>query len=188
VKRLVQTLHLIVARVQFRWRAWKAGMSGVNLGTRVRIGPNTEISLGPAPARRGRIALGDRCLIERGVLLHPYGGQITTGIDVYIGPYTTVYGHGGVKIGKDTLISMHCRILSSEHTIPSPGTIIRSEPDIRKPTCIGADVWLGAGVTVLGGVTIGDGCVVGAGAVVAHDLPPNSIALGTPARVLRQRR
>ena len=170
------------------WRARLATLSGTRVGSGVSAGTGCEISMGPAPSRRGAIILGDRTHVDRGVLLHPYGGQIETCINVYIGPYTTVYGHGGVMIGSDTLISMHCRILSSEHTIPSPGTIIRSQPDLPKPTRIGADVWLGAGVTVLGGVTIGDGCVVGAGAVVAQDLPPNSIALGIPARVVRQRR
>ncbi len=155
----------------------------MQLGTNIAIGPGCEIALGPDPARRGAIALGDRTRFDRGVLLHPYGGRIETGIDVYIGPYTAVYGHGGVSIGKDTLVSMHCRILSSDHAMPPPGTIIRSQGDVLKPTRIGADVWLGAGVTVLGGVTIGDGCVVGAGAVVARDLPPYSIAVGVPAVV-----
>jgi acetyltransferase-like isoleucine patch superfamily enzyme len=120
-------------------------------------------------------------------LLHPFGGGIETGVDVYLGPFTAIYGHGGVSIGKDTLISMHCRILSSEHTLPPKETIIRSQPDVKKPTKIGADVWLGAGVTVLGGVTIGDGCVVGAGAVVNKDLPPYSIAVGVPAKICGQR-
>lgn len=184
----MQSIHHHAAIIMRVWRAQLVRTTGAQVGRRVSIGPECEVALGPSPTRRGAIVLGDRTHLDRGVLLHPYGGRIETGIDVYIGPYTTVYGHGGIIIGKDTLISMHCRILSSEHTIPSPGTIIRSAPDIRKPTCIGTDVWLGAGVTVLGGVTIGDGCVVGAGAVVAHDLPPNSIALGTPARVLRQRR
>ena len=83
---------------------------------------------------------------------------------------------------------MHCRILSSNHTVPPLGTIIRSLPDRPLPTHIGCDVWLGAGVTVLGGVTIGDGCVVGAGAVVTHNLPPYTIAVGVPARVVDRRR
>jgi acetyltransferase-like isoleucine patch superfamily enzyme len=98
-----------------------------------------------------------------------------------------IYGHGGVDIGDQSLIAMHCCILSSEHTIPSRSGIIRNEPDILLPTKIGRDVWLGAGVTVLGGVTIGDGCVVGAGAVVTRDLPPYSIARGVPARVFGER-
>lgn len=109
------------------------------------------------------------------------------GNHVFLGPHVIIYGHGGVEIGDDCLIAMHCRILSSEHTIPPLDRHIRWEPDILKPTRIGRDVWLGAGVTVLGGVTIGDGCVVGAGAVVTRDLPAGSIAKGIPARVTGQR-
>lgn len=119
--------------------------------------------------------------------MHSYDGSVQLGGNVFVGPFAVIYGHGGVKIGNDTLISMHCRILSSNHTIPPPGTIIRSQPDVLKPTRIGRDVWLGAGVTVLGGVTIGDGCVVGAGAVVTRDLPANTIAVGVPARAVGAR-
>lgn len=145
------------------------------------------MALAASAAGRGEIILGANTRIDCGVVLHPYGGRIETESDVYIGPYSTIYGHGGVSIGRDTLISMHCRILSSNHAVPPPGTVIRSQPDVALPTRIGRDVWLGAGVTVLGGVTIGDSCVVGAGAVVAQDLAPNTIAVGVPARVVRQR-
>jgi acetyltransferase-like isoleucine patch superfamily enzyme len=117
------------------------------------------------------------------VLLHPYGGTIRLERMVFVGPACVIYGHGGVNIGEGSLIAMHCRILSSNHTIAPLDTPIRSQPDIPLPTDIGRDVWLGAGVTVLGGVTIGDGCIVGAGAVVAKDLPPGAIAYGIPARV-----
>jgi acetyltransferase-like isoleucine patch superfamily enzyme len=106
---------------------------------------------------------------------------------IFIGPYTVIYGHGGVVIGEDSLIAMHCRILSSDHAIPGRETPIRSQPDVLQPTSIGRDVWLGAGVTVLGGVTIGEGCVVAAGAVVTKDLPAYAIAMGVPARVVRWR-
>ena len=51
---------------------------------------------------------------------------------------------------------------------------------------IGNNVWVGGGVTVCPGVTIGDNSVIGAGSVVVHDIPANSIAVGNPARVLRQ--
>lgn len=52
---------------------------------------------------------------------------------------------------------------------------------------IGSDVWIGGNVVILEGVTIGDGAIVGAGSVVTKDLPPYSISVGVPARVIRYR-
>lgn len=54
-----------------------------------------------------------------------------------------------------------------------------------KPVTIGNDCWFGANVVVCPGVTIGDNCVIGAGSVVTRDIPPNSFAAGTPAKVIR---
>lgn len=182
----MRLLHIIQRRgatIASWCRLAFARASGVTAGSGTTVESGVELALGRGPARQGRLLLGSRNRVARGVILHPYGGSIETGIDVYLGPYTVIYGHGGVTIGKDTLVSMHCRILSSNHEIPPAGTIMRSRPDVVAPTRIGRDVWLGAGVTVLAGVTIGDGCVVGAGAVVTHDLPANTIAVGVPARV-----
>jgi acetyltransferase-like isoleucine patch superfamily enzyme len=55
------------------------------------------------------------------------------------------------------------------------------------PVRIGRNVWLGAKVTVSKGVAIGDNAIVGANAVVTHDIPPNAIAAGVPARIIRMR-
>ncbi|MBE7187857.1 DapH/DapD/GlmU-related protein, partial [Jatrophihabitans endophyticus] len=55
----------------------------------------------------------------------------------------------------------------------------------RGPVVIGDNVWLGAHVVVTSGVTIGERCVVGANSVVTRDLPPFSVAVGAPARVVR---
>lgn len=172
-------------RISLRRRLLVA--SGVSLGADVVVGPGCEIALGLDYTRRGAVTIGDRTRVEHGVLLHPFGGSILIGRDVWLGPGVVVYGHGGVEIGDDCLVAMHCRIVSSNHEIPPAGVGIRSRPDRLAPTRLGRDVWLGAGVTVLAGVTIGDGCVVGAGAVVATDLPPGSVALGVPARVVRTR-
>jgi acetyltransferase-like isoleucine patch superfamily enzyme len=162
---------------------------GIKVGRHCRLGKGAAATLGWANGKPGTVTVGDRVRLERGVLLEGRGGLIDIASDVFLGPYTVVYGHGGVTIGKDTLIAMHCRILSSDHDLPAPGSPgrVRDLPDVRKSTAIGEDVWLGAGVTVLGGVTIGDGCVVGAGAVVTRDLPPQSVALGVPARVVKMR-
>ncbi|MFR3812581.1 MAG: DapH/DapD/GlmU-related protein [Ruminococcus callidus] len=55
-----------------------------------------------------------------------------------------------------------------------------------KPITVGNNCWFGSNVTVCGGVTIGDGCVIGAGGVVTRDIPANSLAAGSPCRVIRQ--
>ena len=55
-----------------------------------------------------------------------------------------------------------------------------------RPIIIGNGCWLGGGVIVLPGVTIGDGCVIGGGSVVTKDIPPNSLAVGNPCRVIRK--
>jgi len=170
-----------------RFRRLRLRSAGIELSPDVRLCSGLVLRPGYRNDHRGSIVVGSRSQLDAGVMLDAWGGSIAVGSDVFLGPYTVVYGHGGVEIGDGCLVAMHCRILSSEHTIPPLGRLIRSEPDILKPTRIGRDVWLGAGVTVLGGVTIGDGCIVGAGAVVARDLPPGAIAVGVPARVTGQR-
>ena len=62
----------------------------------------------------------------------------------------------------------------------------RAGYQIFKPITVGNNVWFGAGVTVCPGVTIGDNCVIGAGSVVVKDIPANTLAVGTPCKVIRQ--
>lgn len=152
-------------------------------GAQIRYPRQLERNIDCRPGTRGTVTCGTGAWIEQGVVLHAFGGSIRLGKNIFLGPHAVIYGHGGVTIGDDALISMHCRILSSNHAVPPLGEDIRAQPDILLPTRIGRDVWLGAGVTVLGGVTIGDGCVVGAGAVVTKDLPVGAIAYGTPATI-----
>ena len=56
---------------------------------------------------------------------------------------------------------------------------------LAKPIHIGSNIWFGASVTVTPGVSIGDGSVIAAGSVVTNDIPPNSLAAGVPAKVIR---
>jgi len=165
---------------------WFRGL-GAKIGPGVVIHRGVEISLRHPVTGQGIVDIGPDCELSSNVVIHPYGGGVTLRRNVFIGPQVVIYGHGGVEIGEQSLIAMHCRILSSEHSIPPLSSFIRDHADIRKPTRIGRDVWLGAGVTVLAGVTLGDGCVVGAGAVVTRDLPPGAIACGIPARITGHR-
>lgn len=96
--------------------------------------------------------------------------------------------YGACVIGDYVMMGENCTIITRNHR--------RSRTDIpmmeqgfeeERPVFIGNDVWIGDRVTILPGVHIGDGCVIGAGAVVTHDIPPNSIAVGVPARVIKSR-
>ena len=134
----------------------------------------------------GSITMGRGGQLAHGVVIAPFGGSVTMGKNVYVGHHTVIYGHGGVTIGDDTMIADHVSIVPSSHTI-APGRPIREQPQTTKGITIGRDVWIGAGAVILDGVSIGDGCVIGAGAVVNESLPPNSIAVGVPAKVVRMR-
>jgi acetyltransferase-like isoleucine patch superfamily enzyme len=151
------------------------------VGPRVSLGPDNRQAI------NGTVEVSDSCELNQGVELNPFGGSIRIARRVWLGPYVVIYGHGGVEIGEQTLISMHCSILSSNHGVPPIGKLIRDTADDLLPTKIGRDVWIGANAVILGGVTIGDGAVVAAGAVVTKDVEPGAVVAGVPARVLRKR-
>ena len=58
---------------------------------------------------------------------------------------------------------------------------------IKGDTIIGNDIWIGQNVTILPGVHIGDGAIIGANSVVGSDIPPYTIAVGNPCRVIKKR-
>lgn len=88
-----------------------------------------------------------------------------------------------ITIGADVLLGPNVQLLTPTHPVePEP---CRAKWEAAKPITIEDNVWLGGGVIVLPGVTIGENTVVGAGSVVVRDLPPNVVAVGNPARVVR---
>ena len=115
--------------------------------------------------------------------IEPRGGVVIEE-GVSIAQFVQIWAHGGVRIGRNTMIAAHAIITSSTHDYLT--TPIRSKR-IDKPVDIGADVWIGSGAIIMPGVTIGDGAVVGAGAIVLDDVVPNAIVVGNPARLLKYR-
>ncbi len=86
-----------------------------------------------------------------------------------------------IRIGSDANIGFGVRIIDADlHPLDS------ETPERIEPVWIGDRVWIGADTLVLRGVTIGDDVVVGAGSVVTRDLPPRVLALGAPARPVRE--
>lgn len=89
-----------------------------------------------------------------------------------------------VTIGDDVQIGPNVQLLTATHPLePGPR---KDKWEAAEPIVIGDNVWLGGGVIVCPGVTIGADTVVGAGSVVTRDLPSGVIAVGSPARVIRE--
>lgn len=101
--------------------------------------------------------------------------------------FCLINGYGHVRIGSGVRIASHCVILSSTHNFEDPTMLIESQGVTPKETVIGDDVWLGAHTVVVAGIEIGAHSVIGAGSIVLCDIPPYSIAVGVPARVVRTR-
>lgn len=120
--------------------------------------------------------------------LHPviveHPELVQCGSHVRIAPFTHIWGGGGVTIGSYVMIGSHTAITSETH---DPSADVMFESHLVGPVRIENNVWIGAHVSVLPNVTIGEGSVVGAGSVVNKDIPPNAIAVGVPAKVLRYR-
>lgn len=98
-----------------------------------------------------------------------------------------VNGYGGLTIDDGTIIGPYTMIHSANHETDPSMPIPEQGWEVR-PVTIGKGVWIGMGVCILPGVTIGDGAIVGAGAVVSKDIEPWGIAVGNPAKVIRNRK
>lgn len=136
---------------------------------------------GPRPLieNRGRL-VSPMCTLWAGSRLEiGKGAELYIGKGTYLNRNTAVICHERVRIGAACRIAYDVIIMDTdEHGVPGGGPITR-------PVTIGDNVWLGARVIVLKGVTIGEGAIVGAGSIVTKDLPPYSISVGQPAKVIR---
>jgi len=151
------------------------------LGDRVTIykdGKGGEIKL------RDGVHLHNDITIQTGK-----GGTVTIGDDTHIQPGCQFSAYlESIRIGSGVEIAPNCALYSYNHSMLA-GLPIREQPLVsRGDIVVGNDVWLGYGVVVLDGVTIGNGAVIGAGSVVTSDIPANAIAVGSPARVVAQRK
>jgi acetyltransferase-like isoleucine patch superfamily enzyme len=112
-------------------------------------------------------------------------GHFRSGRNCVISANTVIYAAGGVELGDDVAIAPGCTIVSHRHGFAQGGTPYKQQEISYAPVKIGNNVIINSGCTVLPGVTIGDNAIVGAAALVTRDVPPNSLVMGIPARVVR---
>ena len=136
----------------------------------------------------GSVVVAERVSISDGVTVATYGGSIEIGESVYIGPYAVLYGHGGLSIGKHTMIGAHTVIVAANHGFERLDVPMNAQPLTKEGIHIGEDVWIGAGCQILDGVHVGDHAIIGAGSVVTKSVDAYAVAYGVPAVAVRSRK
>lgn len=144
---------------------------------------------------RQRIRIGRGFTSGPGLRLDAFGSGnavlLSIGDDVQVNDAVHIAAIGSVRIGDRVLIAS--RVFITDHNHGSYSGADQDSPlvppALRKlsfaPVSIEDDVWIGENVAVLPGVTIGRGSIIGTGSIVTHGVPPYSIAVGSPARVIK---
>ena len=172
-------------RVRVRWLNTRRG---IRIAASAYLAKSAQIQTAcDGRSLGGRIVIGGGVIISDGVIVATYGGTIEIAADAYVGPYCVLYGHGGLTIGRNTMIGAHTVIIPANHGFECIDVPMNTQPQTRKGIVIGEDVWIGSGCRILDGVHIGGGSVIGAGCVVTKNIDPYSIALGVPARIVGSR-
>lgn len=138
------------------------------------------------------IEIGAGALISRGArfeahFTHEGETRIRVGARTRIAPHVHIGAAGLVEIGEECGIGSYTWITDHDHDTSDPRNSVVSHKRVRvSPTIIEDGVYIGERVAILRGVRIGRGSVVGTNSVVVRDIPPYSIAVGAPARVIKR--
>lgn len=159
----------------------------ISLGDGVIISDHcTLIARGP-----GGIEIGDYVFIHQRVFMDTETkdrGFIKIGNEAYIGTGTTLFGHVGLEIGEHALLAQNVTCTPCTHIYKDPDDFIINQGTTLRKVTIGKDAYIGMGVDIMYSGDIGEGSVVGSGAVVAKPIPPYSVAVGNPAKVIKERK
>ncbi len=162
------------------------GSSFIEIGNGVNIFKG--VRLDAKGHQNNRMYISNQVTIERNVDIGCMDNtSIYIGENTYIAPGVCIAGPGDIRIGKNCMIASHSGIYANNHVFTDLLLPIREQGITREGITIENNCWLGHGVTVLDGVTIGEGSIIGAGAVVSKNIPPYSIAVGVPAKVIKRR-
>ncbi len=143
---------------------------------------------------KAAVQLSDRITFGRKTTIHPYTriilgeGSVTMGSFCNLQSFTTIAaGDSMVRIGNDVRIGPNCNLLGEDHEYRDRSTPVHRQGRLAKGLEIGDDVWIGANCVILPGVHLGHGAIIGAGSVVTKSVPAFMVAVGNPARPVKER-
>ena len=170
---------------------WKARHSGA-----VHVGRGTTIAWRRIKRVSGnRLSVGEDSIIHADISFEESGGNIQIGSRTFVGRSHLVC-YRSLMIGDDVIMSWGITIVDHDsHSIDwanrrnDIGEWSKGRKDwahvAHAPVFIADKAWIGFNVSILKGVTIGEGAVVGACSVVTRDIPPYSVVVGNPAKIVR---
>lgn len=182
IERKMYTPHHLAAYQRYlaqRLRHPQVRMTGM-----VFFGRRVELS---ARFGHGHMELGPWCWIGNDNKLRVHEGNLRLAPKVVMGRDNVVNTYLDIEIGTNSLLGDWIYVCDFDHAYDRLDIPIKSQGLVKTPVRIGADVWLGEKASVLRGADIGSGSVVGSQALVKGHIPPFSIAVGSPARVVASR-
>jgi maltose O-acetyltransferase len=179
-----------------RWRLWYFSKIDGLTHREIRVGRNARFHVPVRSNGRGRIVIGDDNVFGF-PLSHRLGNgeillqartseaEILIGRNNIINNNSAIYCIQRVVIGDDCLVGDSVTIYDSDFHNLQPEA--RKAPQLlSSPVVIGNNVWIGSRAMILKGVTIGDGSVIGAMSIVTRPVPPRRVAVGNPAKIIRE--
>lgn len=127
---------------------------------------------------------GEGCYIEPPFHANWGGKHVRLGNYVYANFNLTLVDDGNIDIGDNVMFAPNVTVITATH--PVLPALREKGLQFNVDVKICNNVWIGAGAIIMPGITVGENSVVGAGSVVTKDVPPNTVVVGNPARVLRE--
>ena len=159
---------------------------------KIHIGDNVVVDDGCCLDAKGvdndGIRLGSGVFLGRNTILSCKNGNILIADEANIGFNTEIFSASTVTVGRKVLIAAYTYLVGGDHLYDRVDLPVLDQGRTAAGIEVGDHVWLGAHVVVTDGATIGRDAIIGAGAVVVGAIPEFAIAVGTPARVVRDRR
>ena len=173
----------LVLRLRYLWH-FKVRNRHIKTRGQVNLGPGADVY-----CRRGlaHMELGRDVWIGAGTHIRCHEGSMRIGDRVVFGGSDTVNGYLDIEIGTDCIFADWIYVTDFDHRYKDTKVRIQDQGISTRPVRIGEDCWIGEKVSILRGSDIGKGSVIGAQTVVKGDIPAYSVAVGSPARVIKRR-
>lgn len=175
-------LQSLALRMHYR------ALGSISVAPDATLSPRATLQMTHGKAAAPQIEIGSKAKIKEYAILGPRNGFIKVGNGSTINPFCVLLGYGGIEVGDNVRIAAGTSIIAFNHNFSDPDKPIAEQGNNQRGIVIEDDVWIGAGVKILDGVRIGTGCVIGANSTVTRSIPPFSLAVGSPATVIKSRK